>query len=375
MRAMPEFSSMRRLLTAVSSASLGLVLAAAAGPSFAHHSFSAEFDASTTGELEGEITRVWFANPHVRYRLNVEQEDGSIEEWELQLGNVTTLRSANWGPDTLNVGDRVTVQGQLGRNGAHKLYVRGALLVNGTELLPYARREREPDPADLAAAGRNAAEFAYGVPSNDYPVDITGPWRNSYKFRVTVDDLEPKPTPFTADGRRIFEATEHYDDYSLRCLAPGLPRIFGSPYNMEIIDAGTHYVVLYIEHNTPRRVYMDGRTPPADYPPTSLGFSAGRWEGDELVIETTHLLPGWLDGSGLPMAGEGTRIVERWSFSEDRLAMDRTMTIYDPYYTAPLVRRRGSARGDNVDLIEHASCDPQSHYRDLHEAGRLEEFL
>jgi hypothetical protein len=55
--------------------------------------------------------------------------------------------------------------------------------------------------------------------------------------------------------------------------------------------------------------------------------------------------------------------------------MDREMTIYDPYYTAPIVRRRGSARGDAIDLVEHASCDPRSYYRDLREAGRLDDFL
>ena len=348
---------------------------ALAAPADAHHSFSAEFDPDTTGELTGEIARVWFANPHVRYRLNVETGDGAVEEWELQLANVTTLRSAGWGPNTLEVGDRVSVQGQLGRRGAQKLFVRGAKLADGTELLPYAQREREPTPSELAAAGREPAEFAYGVPDNEYPIDITGPWRNSHKFRVTVDDLEPKPTPLTEEGRRIFAATEHYDDYALRCMAPGLPRIFGSPYNMEIVDAGTHYVFLYIEHNTPRRVYMDGRRAPAGLPPTSLGFSAGHWEGEELVIETTHLLPGWLDGSGLPMAGEGTRIVERYAFTDGGLGVDRTMTIHDPYYTAPLVRRRGSARGDDIELVEHASCDPQSYYRDLLETGRIEEFL
>ena len=51
------------------------------------------------------------------------------------------------------------------------------------------------------------------------------------------------------------------------------------------------------------------------------------------------------------------------------------MTIYDPYYTQPLVRRRGSARDDNVDISEQASCDPDSYYRDLVEAGRLEQHL
>jgi hypothetical protein len=40
-----------------------------------------------------------------------------------------------------------------------------------------------------------------------------------------------------------------------------------------------------------------------------------------------------------------------------------------------LVRRRGSARDDNVDISEQGSCDPDSYYRDLVELGRLEEHL
>lgn len=359
----------------IACAALALLAVSVSAPASAHHSFAAEFDPSTTGELEGTISRVWYSNPHVRYRLDVEDEDGGVTQWDLQLSSVTTLRSANWGPDTLQVGDRVTVQGQLGRNDAKKLYVRGAQLADGTELLVYAARERAQEPEDLAAAGRQPEEFGYGSVSNDYPVDITGAWRNSYKFRVTVDDLEPKPTPFTPEARRIFEQTEHYDDYSLRCVAPGLPRMFGAPYDMEIVDAGTHYVVIHTERNTPRRIFMDGREAPANQPPTSLGFSVGRWEGKTLVIETTHLAPGWLDGSGLPMSGEGTRIVERWTMTDNDLAMDRTMTIYDPYYTEPLVRRRGSARGDGLELVEQGSCDPHGYYRDLYESGRLEEYL
>ncbi|MBN1239229.1 MAG: hypothetical protein JXB36_12065 [Gammaproteobacteria bacterium] len=345
-------------------------LALAAAPAAAHHSFAAEFDPSSRGEVAGTITRVQFTNPHVRYRIEAER-DGATEEWELQMSSVTTLRGLGWNEDTLKVGDRVTASGQLGRNGAHKLFARSVVTSDGRDL--FTARESRADPNEVTADPDK--DYGYGTVQSDYPVDITGPWRNSYKFRVTVDDLEPKPTPFTAEGRRIFEQTTHYDDYALRCLPLGLPRMFGSPYDMEIVDAGTHYVFLYLQNNAHRRIYMDGRSAPANQPPTSLGFSVGHWEDDTLVVETTHLAPGWLDGSGLPMAGEGTRIVERYDVSDDRLSIDRTMTIHDPYYTEPLVRRRGSARDDDVRLIEQDPCDPSGYYRDLLEAGELEERL
>ncbi len=339
----------------------------------AHHSFAAEFDPDSRGAVTGTITRVQFTNPHVRYRLAVVNEAGQTEEWELQMSSVTTLRGANWFRDTIQVGEQVTAEGQLGRGGAHKLFIRELEKADGTRLSTSGGRAVYTDPSELDI--EDGSVFAYGQLNEDHPIDISGPWNNRHKFRLTVDDLEPKPTPFTDEGRRVFEATTHYDDYALRCMSLGLPRLFGSPYNMEIVDAGSHYIVLHVQNNLARRIFMDGREPPEDLQPTSNGFSVGHWEGDELVIETTHLLPGWLDGSGLPMSGDGTRILERWTFDERRLAMDRVMTIFDPYYTEPLVRRRGSARGYNVEIVEQASCDPDGYYRDLLESGQIEERL
>ncbi len=345
-----------------------LLLAPAAS---AHHSVAAEFDTSQRAELEGDITQVWFTNPHVRYRLTVTNADGAREDWELQGGNVTNLLRQNWTADSLRVGDRVTASGSLGRNGAKKLQIREIVTADGRLVPPRGGSPATPRDTIVASADKY---YGYGERRLD-PIDITGPWRNDFKWRVTVDDLEPKPIPFTPEGRRLFESTQAWHDYSLRCLAPGLPRIFGAPYNTDIVDAGSHYLMVYLEHNTPRRIWMDGRTPPANTPATPMGFSVGRWEDGVLVVETTHLSAGWVDGSGLPMAGDGTRTVERYEFSDDRLAIERTMTIYDPNYTAPLVRRRFSARGDNLALTEQAPCDPDSYYRDLAASGRLDEHF
>jgi hypothetical protein len=344
---------------------------AASAPASAHHSFAAEFDENATAELKGQIAQVWWNNPHVRYRLTTKAKDGSTEDWELQASSITALSALGWNASTLKTGDVVTVSGQLGRDGAKKLYVRSIVRADGSKLAT-GRDSNSPDPNQVHAT---RGTYGYGATHAGYPVDITGPWRNKYHWHLTVDDLEPKPTPFTPEGRRVFESTEHWQDTALRCLPLGLPRLIGSPYDMEVVDAGNHYIFIYTEHNTPRRVWMDGRTAPADTPASSLGFSVGHWEGTSLVIETTHLAPGWLDGSGLPMKGEGTRVVERYVFSADKLSMERTITIYDPYYTQPLVRQRGSARDDTVDVAEQSACDPDSYYRDLRDLGRLDQHL
>ena len=344
----------------------------AAADSAAHHAFSSEFDADLTGEVEGEVTRVVWANPHIRYDVRTTLEDGTTEEWVLQPpGNLPTYRRENWLQDTVQVGDTIRATGNLGREGAKRLYATCIYLESGRRLGGCAnasRTEREvtADP-----------NFDYTYTQVEFPVDITGYWDNRYNFRTTVDDFEPKPMPLTAESRAIYESREFGDDEVLRCMPAGLPRIFGSPYPMEIFNAGTHYMVLSLQDNTPRWIWMDGRSVPENHPLTSMGFSTGRWEDRTLVIETTRLTPGWLDGSGYPMSGgDDTRIVERWTVADDGLTIDRTLTVHDPFYTAPLLRTRGSQRrAPEGDLIESEPCDPNSHYRDMLERGQLEEYL
>ena len=341
----------------------------------AHHAFATEFDAALEGEVKGEVTRVWWQNPHIRYDVAMKMPDGSIESWALlPPGNLPTYRRENWTAETIKAGYQVTATGNLGRDGAKKLYATCINIETGPEKGRQLGRCANSGTVTQITADPNVD---YTVKANDYDVDITGYWDNRYRFQVTVDDFQPKPMPMTAATAAIYTARKFGDDHVLRCLPAGLPRIFGSPYPMQIVDAGTHYLMVFMQDNTPRRVWMDGRSPPEGQPLTSMGFSTGRWEGRTLVIETTMLLPGWLDGSGYPMSGgEDTRIVERWTPSADGLTMERVMTVHDEAYTQPLVRTRGSQRGDaTLGLIESEPCDARPFLNELLERGELEERL
>lgn len=348
-----------------------MATAGAVGSSaYAHHAFTTEFDPATSGEVAGVVTRVWWQNPHIRYDVDVRLPDGSIEQWSLHPpGNLPTYRRENWTAETLKAGDPVRATGNLGRDGAKKLYATCIYLASGRELGRCVNSgtvtESTADP-----------NVDYTYKAGNRPVDVTGFWDNRYRFRVTVDDFEPKPMPMKPATAEIYRNRKFGDDAVLQCMPPGLPRIFGSPYPMEILDAGSHYLMVFLQDNTPRWVWLDGRSAPADHPLTSMGFSVGRWEGRTLVIETTHLTPAWLDGSGYPMTGaDGTRIVERWTVAEDGLTMERTMTVHDEAYTAAVVRARGSQRGEVRDLVESEPCDPRPFYSELMERGELEQRL
>ncbi len=352
-----------------------LVAAAIAPQARAHHAFANEFEASLEGEVKGEVTRVWWQNPHIRYDVAMKMPDGSTVSWALlPPGNLPTYRRENWTEQTIQVGYQVTATGNLGRDSTKKLYATCINIGTGPEKGRQLGRCANSGTVTQTTADPNVD---YTVKANDYEVDITGYWDNRYRFQVTVDDFQPKPMPLTAQAKAIYESRTFGDDHVLCCLPPGLPRIFGSPYPMQIVDSGSHYLMVFMQDNTPRRVWMDGRSPPAEQPNTSMGFSKGTWEGRTLVIETTMLLPGWLDGSGYPMSGGAdTRNVERWTPSADGLTMERLMTVHDKLYTVPIVRTRGSQRGDAaIGLIESEPCDARPFYNELLERGELEERL
>jgi hypothetical protein len=355
---------------------LAVTLAAALAPRvYAHHAFATEFDASLEGEVKGTVTRVWWQNPHIRYDVSMKMPDGSVQEWALlPPGNLPTYRRENWTEQTVQVGYALTAKGNLGRDGAKKLYATCINLDAGPEKGRQLGRCVSSGTVTQITADPNVD---YTVHAKNFPVNITGFWENRYKFQVTVDDFQPKPMPMTAEARAIYQGRKFGDDHVLRCLPAGLPRIFGSPYAMQILDSGDHYLMVFMQDNTPRRVWMDDRSPPAEQPDTSMGYSKGHWEDRTLVIETTMLTPGWLDGSGYPMSGgKDTRIVERWTVAADGLTIDRTMTVYDKLYSTPIVRTRGSQRGDaKIGLIESEPCDATPFYHELMQRGELEQRL
>jgi hypothetical protein len=110
---------------------VGMMLATIA---HGHHSFTAEFVADKTATKKGRITQVWFRNPHVRYLMVVETEDGEEETWDARGTSVAWLARNGWKKDTIKVGDTVEIYGYLGRDGKKLLSIITVTLEDGTVL-------------------------------------------------------------------------------------------------------------------------------------------------------------------------------------------------------------------------------------------------
>lgn len=100
----------------------------------AHHSFAAEFLGDQTRTLEGVVTEVWFKNPHVRYYIEITNEEGETEQWDVRTSSPTLLVRRGWNRETISVGDRVSIEGYLGRDGRKIMSLISIELPDGTVL-------------------------------------------------------------------------------------------------------------------------------------------------------------------------------------------------------------------------------------------------
>jgi hypothetical protein len=98
----------------------GILIAALAvlrltAPVFAHHGFDTEYDAKKHVKLEGVVTMVAWTNPHMRVYVDVKDKDGKVTNWNFELTSPNTIRRQGWGPEDLQAGDEVIVEGFGGK--------------------------------------------------------------------------------------------------------------------------------------------------------------------------------------------------------------------------------------------------------------------
>lgn len=99
------------------------------GVALAHHSFSAEFDAAKPVKLTGIVTKVEWTNPHVWFYINVKDAStGQVTNWGAEMGPPHGLQRSGWRRETLKIGEEVTVDGFMARNGENRMNARSVTL-------------------------------------------------------------------------------------------------------------------------------------------------------------------------------------------------------------------------------------------------------
>jgi Family of unknown function (DUF6152) len=111
--------------------SVALGLLASGVPVFAHHSFAAEFDGNKKVTLNGVVTKVDWVNPHAYLYVDVKGDDGAVINWAIETGAPNVLYRQGWRKDDLKVGDTVTLDAFLAKDGSHTAAARDVKLPDG----------------------------------------------------------------------------------------------------------------------------------------------------------------------------------------------------------------------------------------------------
>jgi hypothetical protein len=91
--------------TALWSIALAVLMVA---PAFAHHSF-AVYDHTRTLTLRGTVTKFQWTNPHAFIEMDVQQSDGSVKHYSVELTSINMMQRVGWRSNMIKAGDKVQV--------------------------------------------------------------------------------------------------------------------------------------------------------------------------------------------------------------------------------------------------------------------------
>jgi len=200
-------------------------------------------------------------------------------------------------------------------------------------------------------------------------------------FVGTPPVTEPDVYPFTAEAARAFDAFDpvvanprRIDD----CVAETMPGILWSASPMEIVQESERIVFHYERGNTLRSIPMATSTPPPSQPSSELGYSVARWSGNDLIIETTHMMSGSIrNNTGYPLS-PGARVTERYwrELGTDDLRLELLVDDSANYtQTFALGREWVWAPDEEVLAYECVSLGPMDSEPDIDELARMLEEL
>ena len=100
----------------------------------AHHSFAAQYDRNKPATLTGPVTKLDWINPHARFFIDVKDASGKVVNWEVELAAPAMLLRRGWTRNSLKIGEPVTVNGSLAKDGSNLLNATAVTLADGKKV-------------------------------------------------------------------------------------------------------------------------------------------------------------------------------------------------------------------------------------------------
>jgi uncharacterized protein DUF3471 len=207
---------------------------------------------------------------------------------------------------------------------------------------------------DLSAPAPRTAE---GHP------DFTGLWQMPFhpgyvtNVAADLDPAEVRPWATQAFNTHLDNLGKD-DPGTIGCQPLGPRHITGGGLVRlaKVVQTPLVIVVLYEDMNY-RQIYLDGRALPKDPSASFMGYSVGRWEGDELIVESVGFKDTtWLDFGGHPHS-ESLRITERYRRT-DLGHIKRQVTLADKQaFARPIVVDSDMILNPDTELLEYVCAE------------------
>ena len=234
----------------------------------------------------------------------------------------------------------------------------------------------ELDPSNRTLVRNVQGESDYQDPVSSAPLslalddgrpNLSGSWTRGPAGGMSGGPPREGYLPlFNEVGTAMQDDFDPVSDPASNCELPGLVRQAAfTPHPIRVTQNDDHVILEYEEYAGRRVIYLDDRELPGSEL-TNFGRSVAHYEGDSLVIETTHLRGNYTSPRGQALSDQ-TTTVETFRRMDDpnvgpALSMD--MVILDPgHLTAPWTASWQKHYSPGYEFIE-VDCRVTFTYRD-----------
>lgn len=316
----------------------------------AHHSGSA-YDQTKSIEWKGTVTEFQFVNPHAYVFFTMQDASGKQVKARCELQASMALSRLGWTKDTFTPGMKLTLKGAPGRNEDNVCVLRSFVKEDGREI---STREdlTKGGPNPMATLAKNTSR-PDRLP-NGHP-NLAGPWIGNFglagrgpggpgadgKKGPPPDAAGKKGGPGGRGGPQPSEAgllaaknyDQPFDDPAIKCDPANIIFGYGHDRHVNLITQGDNEITIkYGYMDLLRTIHMNMTEHPKNVAPSRGGHSIGKWDGDTLVVDTTHFSPGVLIPLSGVMFSDQMHIVERFTFDPAARSLTRAYTVEDPLY-------------------------------------------
>jgi hypothetical protein len=311
---------------------------------FAHHTWTVEYEREVNTEIEGVISSIAWVNPHVKFKVIVDQGTDKEQEWDIAGTSVSNLARMDVTKNILSVGDKVRMAGHGSKRSDHAMYMINLMLPDGREAVFSSSASLRWTDERIGSAEKVRGDVIEKADISKRPDSIFAVWATLFGDPESRS-LHPRNTgdfPLTPLGlQAIADYNPETDDPFGECSPKGGAAVMDAPYPMELVDKGDTILLKLEEYDTVRTIHLKDIHDDSKVAPSLLGYSTGHWQGDTLLVTTTKIDYPFLHVGSTPSyipQSSYARMQETFRLAKEHDRLYYTLTITDTdMLTKPMV--------------------------------------